>query len=60
MCDRTLAENAQACKDKTVVGRPLPEMADSVVALAEKAAAMLDEIRGGLIWTILTYKPKAS
>jgi hypothetical protein len=39
-------------------GRPLPEMAESVAAVCEKAAAMLDEIRAGLIWSILTYKLK--
>lgn len=28
--------------------RPLPDMADAVVALAEKASGMLDELRAGV------------
>jgi len=37
--------------------RPIPNAADQVAAVAAKAEAMLDELRAGWLWKLLTAPP---
>lgn len=39
-------------------GRPIQNAADEVAATAVAARAMLDEIKAGWLWRILTIQPK--